>query len=72
MERNGVSEGKLTPEVGFQASASLIQLGKRQLNRGHIARLSRRFHVSPAVFFDEKSAIPLRRKIKKKARSGRS
>jgi HTH-type transcriptional regulator/antitoxin HigA len=72
MERNGVSEGKLTPEVGFQASASLILLGKRQLNRGHIARLSRRFHVSPAVFFDEKSAIPLRRKIKKKARSGRS
>jgi HTH-type transcriptional regulator/antitoxin HigA len=72
MERNGVSEGKLTPEVGFQASASLILLGKRQLNRGHIARLSKRFHVSPAVFFDEKSAIPLRRKRKKKARSGRS
>jgi HTH-type transcriptional regulator/antitoxin HigA len=72
MERNGVSEGKLTPEVGFQASASLILLGKRQLNRGHIARLSKRFHVSPAVFFDEKSASPLRRKRKKKARSGRS
>ena len=66
LERNGVSQGKLTPEIGFQASASLILLGKRQLNRGHIARLSRRFHVSPAVFFDEASSIPLRLKKKKK------
>lgn len=67
MERNRVSEGKITPELGFQASASLILLGKRQLNRGHIARLSKRFNVSPAVFFDEASAIPLRRNIKKKS-----
>jgi len=67
MERNGVSEGKITPELGFQASASLILLGKRQLNRGHIARLSRRFHVSPAVFFDEDSSIPLRQRKKKRA-----
>lgn len=66
MERNGVSEGKITPELGFQASASLILLGKRQLNRGHMARLSRRFKVSPAVFFDEASAIPLRLNVKTK------
>ena len=74
MERNGVSQGKITPELGFQASASLILLGKRQLNRGHIARLSKRFKVSPAVFFDEKSAIPLRLSVKKKKkkRSARS
>ena len=72
LERNGVSQGKLTPELGFQASASLILFGKRQLNRGHIARLSRRFHVSPAVFFDERSTIALRRKVKKKkSRSSR-
>ena len=66
MERNSVSEGKITPELGFQASASLILLGKRQLNRGHIARLSKRFEVSPAVFFDEASAIALRLGVKKK------
>jgi len=66
MERNSVSEGKITPELGFQASASLILLGKRQLNRGHIARLSKRFKVSPAVFFDEASAIALRLTVKKK------
>ena len=29
LERNGVSQGKLTPELGFQASASLILRGKR-------------------------------------------
>src|ERR1700744_6158204 len=63
---NGVSQGKLTPEVGFQASASLILLGKRQLNRCHIARLSRRFKVSPAVFFDKASEIPLRINVRKK------
>jgi HTH-type transcriptional regulator/antitoxin HigA len=66
MTSNGVSQGKITPELGFQASASLILLGKRPLNRGHIARLSKRFGVSPAVFFDEASAIPLRRNIKRK------
>lgn len=67
MERNSVSEGKITPELGFQASASLILLGKRQLNRGHIARLSKRFKVSPAVFFDEASSIALRLGVKKKS-----
>lgn len=67
MERNQVSEGKIAPELGFQASASLILLGKRQLNRGHIARLSRRFNVSPAVFFDEASAIPLRLSVTQKS-----
>jgi HTH-type transcriptional regulator/antitoxin HigA len=72
MTSNSVSEGKITPELGFQASASLILLGKRQLNRGHIARLSKRFNVSPAVFFDEASAIPLRRNIKRKAAKKKS
>ena len=32
-------------------AVSLVLSGKRQLNRDHIARLSRRFNVSPAVFF---------------------
>ena len=72
MTSNGVSEGKITPELGFQASASLILLGKRQLNRGHIARLGKRFNVSPAVFFDQASAIPLRRNIKRKTAKKKS
>lgn len=73
LQRNGVSQNSLAPELGCQASASLILLGKRQFTRSHIARLAKRFHVSPAVFFDEASCIPLRRKMKKKSsRSARS
>jgi hypothetical protein len=41
--------------------------GQRQFTRSHIARLSKRFKVSPAVFFDETSAIPERRNMKKKS-----
>ena len=45
--------------------ASLILTGRRQFTRSHIARLSKRFRVSPAVFFDEASAVPLHRRMKK-------
>jgi HTH-type transcriptional regulator/antitoxin HigA len=38
-------------ELGSESTVSLVLSGKRQLNRDHIARLSRRFHVSPSVFF---------------------
>ena len=41
-------------------------------NRGHIARLGKRFNVSPAVFFDQASAIPLRRNIKRKTAKKKS
>jgi hypothetical protein len=41
--------------------------GEREFTRSHIARLSKRFHVSPAVFFGEASAIPLHRNMKKKS-----
>jgi HTH-type transcriptional regulator/antitoxin HigA len=38
-------------ELGSESTVSLVLSGKRQLNRDHIARLSRRFNLSPAVFF---------------------
>ena len=41
--------------------------GKRLFTRSHIARLSKRFKVSPNVFFDETSAIPVRRNMGKRA-----
>jgi HTH-type transcriptional regulator / antitoxin HigA len=66
LERDGVNRSSLAPEVGGKTTASLLLQGKRLLTRSHIARLSKRFHVSPAVFFDETSAIPLHRKMKKK------
>jgi HTH-type transcriptional regulator/antitoxin HigA len=38
-------------DFGGEGNVSLVLSGKRDLNREHIARLSKRFKVSPAVFF---------------------
>lgn len=51
LEQNGLSQRDIAPELGGESTVSLVLSGKRQLNRDHIARLSRRFNVSPAVFF---------------------
>jgi HTH-type transcriptional regulator/antitoxin HigA len=67
VERDGLSQGMLTPQLGCKAVVSVIMRGQRQFTRSHIARLSKRFKVSPAVFFDETSAIPERRNMKKKS-----
>jgi HTH-type transcriptional regulator / antitoxin HigA len=67
LKRNGLLQSVLTPEFGCSAVTSQVMRGDRQFTRSHIARLSKRFHVSPAVFFDETSAIPLHRNMKKKS-----
>jgi HTH-type transcriptional regulator/antitoxin HigA len=51
MEHNGLSQRDLAPELGSESTVSLVLSGKRQLNKDHIARLSRRFNISPEVFF---------------------
>jgi len=51
LEQNGLTQRDIATELGSESTVSLVLSGKRQLNRDHIARLSRRFHVSPAVFF---------------------
>jgi len=51
LEQNGLSQRDIAAELGSESTVSLVLSGKRQLNRVHIARLSRRFHVSPSVFF---------------------
>ena len=51
LEQNGLSQRDIAIELGSESTVSLVLSGKRQLNRDHIARLSRRFSVSPAVFF---------------------
>jgi len=51
LEQNGLAQRDIAPELGSESTVSLVLSGKRQLNREHIARLSRRFNVSPAVFF---------------------
>lgn len=48
---NDLSQRDIVPELGSESTVSLVLSGKRQLNRDHIARLSQRFKVSPAVFF---------------------
>jgi len=51
MESYGLNQKDLIPEFGVESTVSLVLSGKRQMNRDHIERLSKRFHVSPAVFF---------------------
>jgi HTH-type transcriptional regulator/antitoxin HigA len=53
IEQNGLSQRDLVPELGSETTVSLVLSGKRPLTRDHIARISQRFHVSPAVFFLE-------------------
>ncbi|RJQ48721.1 MAG: transcriptional regulator [Desulfobacteraceae bacterium] len=49
MEEHGIRQSDL-PEIGSQGVVSEILSGKRLLNVRQIKLLSKRFHVSPAVF----------------------
>lgn len=51
MAANGLRQKDLAEDLGGESIVSLILQEKRQLNRKQIEKLSRRFHVSPAVFF---------------------
>ncbi len=50
MEEHGLAQSDL-PEVGSQGVVSEILHGRRELNTRQVKALSRRFGVSPAVFF---------------------
>ena len=50
MEEHTLEQGDL-PEIGSQSLVSKILSGERQLTLEHIRNLSKRFGVSPAVFF---------------------
>lgn len=51
MEANGLRQKDLASIFGSESVVSEALSGKREINRNHIERLSKRFHVSPAVFF---------------------
>jgi HTH-type transcriptional regulator/antitoxin HigA len=51
LDSNGLTQRDLADELGSESTVSLVLAGKRPLTRNHIARLSKRFDVSPAVFF---------------------
>jgi HTH-type transcriptional regulator / antitoxin HigA len=51
MEANGLKQKDLAPIFGAESIVSEILRGKRELNKTHIEKLSKRFGVSPAAFF---------------------
>lgn len=51
MEEHGLKQKDLADVFGTPSIVSEVLSGKRDLNKDHIARLSKRFHVSPELFF---------------------
>ena len=51
MEANGLRQKDLVAIFGTESIVSEVLHGKRDLNKSHIEKLSKRFQVSPAVFF---------------------
>jgi HTH-type transcriptional regulator/antitoxin HigA len=51
MDANNLRQKDLAPIFGAESIVSEVLHGKRELNRTHIEKLSKRFRVSPAVFF---------------------
>ena len=51
LDQHGLKQRDLAAEMGGESVVSEVLSGKRKLNATHIELLSRRFHVSPAVFF---------------------
>jgi HTH-type transcriptional regulator/antitoxin HigA len=51
MDHHGLKQKDLVDVFGTPSIVSEVLNGKRELNKDHIVRLSRRFHVSPELFF---------------------
>jgi HTH-type transcriptional regulator/antitoxin HigA len=51
MDANNLRQKDLVPIFGSESIVSEVLHRKRDLNRAHIEKLSKRFRVSPAVFF---------------------
>ena len=51
MDANNLRQKDLVPIFGSESIVSEVLHKKRALNKSHIEKLSKRFHVSPAVFF---------------------
>jgi HTH-type transcriptional regulator / antitoxin HigA len=51
MEANDLRQKDLASIFGSESIVSEVLSGKRAINKNHIEKLSKRFHVSPAVFF---------------------
>jgi len=51
MESNGLKQSDLIDVFGSASVVSEVLKKKRELSKAHIQKLSRRFHVSPEIFF---------------------
>ena len=51
MDANNLRQKDLVSVFGSESVVSEVLRGKRRLNKTHLERLSKRFRVSPAVFF---------------------
>ena len=51
MDTKGLRQVDLLDVFGTASVVSEVLSGKRELSKAHIAKLSDRFHVSPALFF---------------------
>jgi HTH-type transcriptional regulator/antitoxin HigA len=56
MDSNGLRQVDMIDVFGTASIASEVLNGKRDLAKGHIERLSRRFNVSPELFFSQPRA----------------
>jgi HTH-type transcriptional regulator / antitoxin HigA len=52
MDQHGLKQKDLADIFGTPSIVSEVLSGKRELNKDHIRKLSRRFHTSPEVFFE--------------------
>ena len=51
LAHSGLAQKDLAEDLGSESTVSLVLSGARQLTRDQIAKLSKRFGLSPAVFF---------------------
>jgi HTH-type transcriptional regulator/antitoxin HigA len=51
MEANGLRQKDLATVFGSESIVSEVMSEKREINKNHIEKLSKRFNLSPAVFF---------------------
>jgi HTH-type transcriptional regulator/antitoxin HigA len=56
MDANGLRQVDLMDVFGAPSVASEVLSGKRALAKSHIEKLSRRFNVSPELFFETRAA----------------
>jgi len=58
IESNGLRQVDLVDVFGAESTVSEVLSGKRDLAKSHIEKLSRRFNVSPELFFERRPESP--------------